>query len=84
MWLHIEGDNDTEAHIGWFDKDGLGGANTPSQFLGFRMIKKFPAHGSFDSQHDCLFLKEDADPALSSLILKTYGIEQEAALEPIH
>lgn len=42
MWLHIEGDNDTEAHIGWFDKDGLGGANTPSQFLGFRMIKDPP------------------------------------------
>lgn len=42
MWVHIEGNNDTEAHLGWFDKDGLGGANTPSHYMGFRLINDPP------------------------------------------
>ncbi len=25
--------------------------------INFELVKKFPAHGSFDSQHDCVFLK---------------------------
>ncbi|MBA7543555.1 hypothetical protein ES705_35886 [subsurface metagenome] len=46
-----------------------------SQF-GFRMVKKFPAHGTFDSQHDSLFLKDQEDPALLSVIHKVYGINE--------
>jgi FkbM family methyltransferase len=43
---------------------------------GFRMVKKFPAHGTFDSQHDCLFLKEQGDPKLINLIRNIYGINE--------
>lgn len=43
--------------------------------FGFRLVKKFPAHGTFDSQHDCLFLKTQGDPALLELVRKVYGIE---------
>ena len=43
--------------------------------FGFRLVKKFSAHGSFDSQHDCLFLKEQGDPVLLAVIKKIYGIE---------
>ena len=43
--------------------------------FGFRMVKKFPAHGTFDAQHDCLFLRE-GDSTLSSVILKVYGINK--------
>ena len=42
--------------------------------FGFRLAKKFPAHGSFDSQHDCLFLK-DADPTILSIIFRIYDID---------
>lgn len=42
--------------------------------FGFRMAKKFPAHGTFDSQHDCLFLKENGDTGLLSTVRKVYGI----------
>jgi FkbM family methyltransferase len=41
---------------------------------GFRLRKKMPAHGSFDSQHDCLFIKEQGDPQLVKMIEKVYGI----------
>ena len=43
--------------------------------FGFRMAKKFPAHGTFDSQHDCLFLKEQGEPKLLALIRQVYGID---------
>jgi len=46
--------------------------------FGFRMVKRFPAHGTFDSQHDCLFLIEHRDPALCSVIRKVYGIDENA------
>lgn len=42
--------------------------------FGFRMIKKLPAHGTFDSQHDCLFLKEHGNPTLLAVIHKVYDI----------
>ncbi len=42
---------------------------------GFRMVKKFPAHGTFDSQHDCLFLKEQGDSKSLTLIRNIYGID---------
>lgn len=44
--------------------------------FGFHMAKKFPAHGTFDSQHDCLFLKEQGDPKLLAVIRKVYGIDK--------
>ena len=46
--------------------------------FGFYLAKKFPAHGTFDSQHDCLFLKELGDPQLLTLIRKMYGVDQKA------
>lgn len=39
---------------------------------GFRLAKKFPPHGTFDSQNDCLFLKQSDSPVLQT-ILKVYG-----------
>ena len=42
--------------------------------FGFALVKKFAAHGTFDSQHDCLFLHDQRDPGLSGLIRQTYGI----------
>ena len=42
--------------------------------FGFRLVKKFPAHGTFDSQHDCLFLKDKGDPALLAMIRSIYKI----------
>lgn len=47
------------------------------QFLGsfgFELTKKFPPHGSFDSQHDCLFLKRGGDLKLLKIIRQVYGL----------
>ena len=44
--------------------------------FGFRLEKKFPAHGTFDSQHDCVFLKANGDPALLHEIRRVYGISE--------
>jgi FkbM family methyltransferase len=57
--------------------EGIALLDEVEEFLknyGFRMVKKFPAHGTFNSQHDCLFLKERGDPELISLIRNIYGI----------
>lgn len=40
----------------------------------FRLVKKFPAHGSFDSQNDCLFLKNNADRDIMSTIERVYRL----------
>lgn len=45
------------------------------QEFGFRLARKFPAHGTFDSQHDCLFLKKDGNPELLDVIRTVYGIQ---------
>ncbi len=42
--------------------------------LGYRLVKQFPAHGSFASQHDCLFLRDGADPGLTARIRQIYGL----------
>lgn len=42
--------------------------------LGFELVKKFPAHGSFDSQHDCLFLKASSKDERISIIKKVYNL----------
>lgn len=44
---------------------------------GFDLVKKFPAHGSFDSQHDCVFLKRDTKQSTSekmALIRNVYNL----------
>ena len=35
---------------------------------GFELVKKFPSHGTFNSQNDCVFLNRNADPAVVGLI----------------
>lgn len=42
--------------------------------LGFDLVKKFPAHGSFDSQHDCLFLKRGCEGQVVDTIRKVYSL----------
>jgi FkbM family methyltransferase len=42
---------------------------------GFELVKKFPPHGTFDSQNDCLFLKKGGDKSLSQLIRKIYKLD---------
>lgn len=39
----------------------------------FKLYRKNPPHGSFDSQHDCIFLKTGGDPALLAEIKTIYG-----------
>ena len=41
---------------------------------GFSLIKKFPAHGTFNSQNDCLFLKMEAEQDMVNEIKKVYNI----------
>lgn len=41
---------------------------------GFYLAKKFPAHGSFDSQHDCLFLKKGVSTPEVDIIRVVYGV----------
>jgi len=41
---------------------------------GFELVKKFPAHGSFASQHDCLFLKRGADNRVTRALRSVYGL----------
>jgi FkbM family methyltransferase len=44
--------------------------------FGFELVKRFPAHGSFDSQHDCLFLKTSAkDKTALQTIKRIYKIQ---------
>ena len=42
--------------------------------LGFELVKKFPAHGSFASQHDCLFLKRGQSGKVIDTIRETYHL----------
>jgi FkbM family methyltransferase len=44
------------------------------QGFGFEMVKRFPAHGSFDSQHDCVFLKQNAHGRIANLIRQVYSL----------
>jgi FkbM family methyltransferase len=41
----------------------------------FDLVKRFPPHGSFDSQHDCLFIKTRQDDAITRTICRVYGLE---------
>lgn len=40
----------------------------------FKLVKKFPAHGSFDSQHDCLFLKRGIEGREGKIISDIYKV----------
>ena len=42
--------------------------------LDFELLKKFPPHGTFDSQHDCLFIKKSGNPLIVNIIKQTYDI----------
>ena len=42
--------------------------------LSFELVKKFPAHGSFESQHDCVFLKRGNEGELIDTILAVYNL----------
>lgn len=42
--------------------------------FGFNLVKKFPPHGTFDSQHDCLFLNENRNPSAVSVARRVYEI----------
>jgi FkbM family methyltransferase len=42
---------------------------------GFELVLKFPPHGSFDSQHDCLFIKSESRDPLVDAVREIYGIE---------
>lgn len=42
--------------------------------LGFELALKLPPHGSFDSQHDCVFIHRDRSPALAWSVRQVYGI----------
>lgn len=45
--------------------------------FGFGLIKKLPAHGTFNSQNDCIFIKKDIPTGreeIKKLILKIYSI----------
>lgn len=41
---------------------------------GFRLVKKFPPHGTFDSQHNCLFLREGGHGTVMDIIHEVYGL----------
>ena len=40
---------------------------------GFELIKKFPAHGTFHSQHDCFFLKSKSKGKIVDTIRRVYN-----------
>lgn len=41
----------------------------------FELIKKFPPHGTFDSQHDCLFIKKGSQGTIREIIEEVYQIK---------
>lgn len=46
--------------------------------FGFRLMKKMPYHGTFNSQNDCIFIKHEVPESkkeIKDLILKIYSIE---------
>jgi FkbM family methyltransferase len=42
--------------------------------FGFELVKKFQAHGSFDSQHDCIFLKRGQAGKIIDTIREVYNL----------
>lgn len=57
--------------------EGIALADEVAEYLdsnGFRLHTKFPAHGTFDSQNDCLFLRKDIDALAMNIIAKAYSL----------
>ncbi len=44
--------------------------------LGFELVKKYPAHGSFSSQHDCVFLRRGINDEIMRSIRQIYGVSE--------
>ena len=44
--------------------------------MNFELVKKFPAHGSFDSQHDCVFFKKGAKNQIMKKIQQVYSLDE--------
>lgn len=42
--------------------------------FGFELAKKFPAHGTFHSQHDCVYMKKDATGKVADAIRSMYNL----------
>jgi len=42
--------------------------------LGFELVKKYPAQGSFDSQHECVFLRRGIADDVMKTIWRIYGL----------
>lgn len=42
--------------------------------FGFELALQYPAHGSFHSQHDCVFLRSGSTTADAAVIRKIYGL----------
>lgn len=42
--------------------------------FGFSLVKEYPAHGSFDSQNDCIFLRRGASGPVADAIRDAYGL----------
>lgn len=42
--------------------------------FGYDLVKKFPPHGTFNSQNDCLFLRKEGDNRIVSIIKEVYKI----------
>ncbi len=40
----------------------------------FKLVKKFQAHGSFDSQHECVFLHKSRSPEIVDILKSIYQI----------
>jgi FkbM family methyltransferase len=41
---------------------------------GFQIVKRFPPHGTFNSQRDCLFLRNDIRPEVKEIIHTVYEL----------
>ncbi len=42
---------------------------------GFELALKYPPHGSFDSQHDCIFIHKQRDSFIKKQIKRVYGLK---------
>jgi FkbM family methyltransferase len=43
--------------------------------FGFYLAKKFPSHGTFNSQNDCLFIKKGASSEIISVLKEVYDLK---------
>lgn len=50
----------------------LGEVKEYLETFGFELVKKFPTHGTFNSQHDCLFIHKDRSPKIKKVIENVY------------